>query len=99
MATIINVSSATDAITNSKRRIEEQRITLEDINTVVSSMEGVWDAEDQRVYAERFRERKKALDEFNNSITASLDKMQTYIQDCVNADDSIASSLMGISWQ
>lgn len=98
MATVINVQAATEAITKSKSRIEDQRAALDEINTVINSMEGVWEAEDQHVYAERFRERKKTIDEFNVSITESLDTMQSYIQDCVNADVRIAAAFSGISW-
>ena len=97
-ATRINVQAITDRINNANKQLSDQETTLGDIDKTINTMEGVWEAEDQRVYAERFRSRKQKIDNFNRSVAESLKAIQTYVDDCVSADDQTGRDLRNVSW-
>ena len=97
-ATKINVHAVINSITNAEKQIQEQEATLSKIDNTINSNEGVWESEDQRVYAEKFRNRKQKINDFNRAVTEYLSNMRTYVSDCVAADDQTARDLAGISW-
>ena len=97
-ATKINVQAVTDSIANAKKQIANQETALGEIDTSISSMQGVWEAEDQKAYAERFRARKQKINDFNRAVGEYLENMQVYVNDCVAADDQTGIDLSNISW-
>lgn len=97
-ATMINVAVVTEIIAKARRHIADQRASLSDIEGMINTMQGIWDAEEQRICANRFAESKKKFDAFNDGMIATIDKLQTYINDCVDADGLSARDLRTISW-
>jgi uncharacterized protein YukE len=96
--TMINVQAVTDSINDAIKMLSEQEEALGKINNTVDSMNGVWEAEDQRVYSEQFQNTKNKIETFNNSVKDTLQAMQTYVNDCVVADEQTARDLRNISW-
>lgn len=97
-ATIIDVQAINDSISNANRLLSEQEEILDEIDGTVNSMSGVWEAEDQRVYAERFQTTRKKIQDFNSSVSESLRSIKKYVDDCVSADNQTARELRSISW-
>ena len=97
-ATKINVQVVRDSIANANKQISEQESALGDIDSSINSMQGVWEAEDQKAYAERFRDRKQKINDFNRAVGEYLETMQKYVNDCVAADDQTGRDLSSISW-
>ena len=95
---MINVQAVTDSINDAIKMLSEQEEALGKINNTVDSMNGVWEAEDQRVYSEQFQNTKNKIETFNNSVKDTLQAMQTYVNDCVVADEQTARDLRNISW-
>ena len=96
--TMINVQAVTDSINDAIKMLSEQEEALGKINNTVDSMYGVWEAEYQRVYSEQFQNTKNKIETFNNSVKDTLQAMQTYVNDCVVADEQTARDLRNISW-
>lgn len=96
--TTINVQSVKEGLNNARRQITQQEEALDRINSTVNSMSGIWEAEDQRVYAEQFRETKQKIDTFNSSVNEALQNIETFVNDCVSADDQTGRELRNISW-
>lgn len=97
-ATRINVQAITDSITSAMKLLSEQGEALGQIDNTVKSMNGVWKAEDQRVYSEQFQTTKTKIETFNTSVKDTLQNMQTYVNDCSAADDQTARELRNITW-
>ncbi|MBR1418040.1 MAG: hypothetical protein IJ576_03640 [Synergistaceae bacterium] len=97
-ATKINVHNVTDSINNANKQIAEQERALSNIEKNINSMQGVWEAEDQKAYAERFKVRKQKIDDFNIALSEYLKAMQKYVDDCAAADEQTGRDLSGISW-
>lgn len=97
-ATHINISNVKENINNASKQIVEQEQALSDIENNINSMQGVWEAEDQKVYAERFRARKRKINDFNSSLSEYLKSMQKYVDDCAAADEQTGRDLRGVSW-
>lgn len=96
--TTINVQAIIDSINNARKHIDEQQTALSEINNNINSMNGIWEAEDQRVYAERFQDTKRKIETFNQGVRESLDTMQKYVNDCVSIDDQTGRILRNVSW-
>ena len=96
--TVINVQAVTDSINNAIKMLSEQQEALGQINNTINSMNGVWEAEDQRVYSEQFQNTKNKIETFNKSVHDTLQTMQTYVNDCVAADEQTARDIRNISW-
>ncbi|MBQ7578040.1 MAG: hypothetical protein IJT21_07245 [Synergistaceae bacterium] len=97
-ATIINVQAIQDSINSANRYIDEQNASLSDINNTINSMTGVWEAEDQKMYAEQFNSTQKRIETFNQGVKESLDAMKKYVDDCVAIDSQTARDLNNVSW-
>ena len=97
-ATIINVQAIQDSINSANRYIDEQNNSLSDINNTINSMSGVWEAEDQKMYAEQFSTTQKRIETFNQGVKESLDAMKKYVDDCVAIDSQTARDLNNVSW-
>ena len=97
-ATTINVQAVQDSVTNAKKYIDEQNSSLKDIENTINSMSGVWEAEDQKVYAEQFNSTQKRIDTFNQGVIESLDAVKKYVDDCVAIDSQTARDLRNVSW-
>ena len=97
-ATIINVQAIQEGINNANRYIDEQISSLNDINNTINSMNGVWEAEDQKMYYDQFQATQKKIENFNQGVRESLDAMKKYIDDCVAVDSQTARDLNNISW-
>ena len=96
--TTINVSTVMESINNANNNISNQESSLGNIDKTVNSMSGVWEAEDQRAYAEQFQITKKKIENFNNSVKESLRNMQNYVNDCVAADNQTGQDIRSVSW-
>ena len=96
--TTINVSTVMESINNANNNISNQESSLGNIDKTVNSMSGVWEAEDQRAYAEQFQITKKKIENFNNSVKESLRNMQNYVNDCVAADNQTGQDIRNVSW-
>ena len=97
-ATTINVRAVEDGIASAKKQLMEQQAALDEISRVINSMEGVWESESQRAYAEQFRVRKRRIETFNQSISRYLDSMRRYVNDCSSLDGRASSRLRNVSW-
>lgn len=97
-ATMINVTVVTECIAKARRHIADQRASLSDIESALNTMQGIWDAEEQYICAKRFAESKKKFDAFNDGMSATIEKLHAYINDCVYADGLSARDLRAISW-
>ena len=97
-ATIINVQAIQDSINSANRFIDEQNASLSNINNTINSMSGVWEAEDQKMYAEQFNSTQKRIETFNQGVKESLDTMKKYVDDCVAIDSQTARDLNNVSW-
>lgn len=97
-ATTINVQAAYESINNANKFIDEQNNSLDDINGTVNSMTEVWEAADQRVYAEQFRTTQRKISTFNQGLKESLDAMKKYVDDCVAIDAQTARDLRNVSY-
>lgn len=97
-ATIINVQAIQDSINSANKYIDEQNNSLGSINNTINSMSGVWEAEDQKMYAEQFSSTNKKIETFNQGVKESLDAMKKYVDDCVAIDSQTARDLNNVSW-
>ena len=97
-ATTINVQAAYDSINSANKYIDEQNNSLNDINNTVNSMSGVWEAADQRAYAEQFRTTRQKISTFNQGLKESLDAMKKYVDDCVAIDSQTARDIRNVSY-
>lgn len=97
-ATTINVSEVKNGLNNARKQISQQEEALGQIDTTVNSMSGVWEAEDQRAYAEQFKSTKQKIENFNASLTETLQNIGKFVDDCVTADDQTGRELRSISW-
>ena len=97
-ATIINVQAVRDRLGKSQKELTQQQSSLDKINNVINSMSGVWESEDQRVYAEQFRVTKQKIESFNNYINESLTAIDNFVNDCVTADVQTGRELMNVQW-
>ena len=97
-ATIINVQAIQDSINSANRYIDEQNNSLSDINNTINSMSGVWEAEDQKMYAEQFSTTQKRIETFNQGVKESLYAMKKYVDDCAAIDSQTARDLNNVSW-
>ncbi|MBQ3447862.1 MAG: hypothetical protein IJG37_09505 [Synergistaceae bacterium] len=98
-ATIINVPEVNDSIDRAHKQLEEQKQALERIDGVVSSMEESWDSESQKVYAERFRDAKQRIQQFNESVNDSLTNMKEFVERCVDYDSLTAQEIRNVQWR
>ena len=96
-ANVINVQAVLDNISRAKKYIDEQNASLSDINKTINTMSGIWEAEDQKVYAEQFQSTQKKIETFNNGIVESLDAMKKYVDDCVSIDAQTGRDLRNVS--
>ena len=96
--TTINVSTVMESINNANNNISNQEASLGNIDKTVNAMNGVWEAEDQRAYAEQFQNTKRKIENFNNSVKESLRNMQNYVNDCVSADEQTGQDIRNVSW-
>ena len=97
-ATTINVPAFRADIFKAQTKIGQQEASLRAIERTINSMNGVWESEDQRVYAEQFQTTKTKIENFNQSVRESLDTMSKYVDDCVALDDQTARNLRNVSW-
>ena len=97
-ATIINVQAVHDGISNARKYIDEQTASLGSIDSTINTMSGVWEAEDQKVYAEQFQTTKKKIETFNQGVVEALDSMKKYVDDCVDIDAKTGRDLRNVSW-
>ncbi len=96
--TVININAVEESTARAIKRIEEQENALNAIDSIVNSMEGVWESDAQKVYADRFREAKTRIQNFNASLSQSLENMRTFVSDCVMTDNQTARELRNVSW-
>jgi len=97
-ATTINVQAIQDSINNANRYLDDQNASIADISNTINSMNGVWEAEDQKVYAEQFKSTQKRIETFNRGVQESLNAMKKYVEDCVAIDLQTARDLGNVSW-
>ena len=97
-ATTINVQAIYDSINNANKYIDDQNASLDEIRNTINSMSGVWEAEDQKMYAEQFQTTQKKIDTFNQGLRESLNAMRKYVEDCVAIDLQTARDLGNVSW-
>ena len=97
-ATTINVQAVQDNISQSIKHIETQEKALANISSTINSMNGIWEAEDQRVYSEQFQGTKNKIENFNQGVLESLNAMKQYVNDCVSIDSQTGSNLRNIGW-
>ena len=97
-ATIINLRAIEDSINMVSRQIAEQQAALDDIERVINSMDGVWESESQKVYAEKFRMKKRKIENFNRTLNEYLRAMQSFAHRCSRVDNGAGSRLRNISW-
>ena len=96
--TVININAVEESTARAIKQIEAQGNALNEIDRIVNSMEGVWESEAQKVYADRFREAKTRIQNFNQSLNESLESMRTFVSDCIMADNQTARELLNVSW-
>ena len=97
-ATIINVQAIQEEINKANKYIDEQISSLDDINDTINSMNGVWEAEDQKMYSDQFQATHKKIENFNQGVRESLNAMKKYVNDCVAVDAQTARDLNNIGW-
>lgn len=98
MATTINVQAVQESISQSVKYIDLQQKKLADISNIINSMSGIWEAEDQRVYAEQFQNTKNKIEIFNQGVNESLEAIKKYVDDCVSIDSQTGRDLRNVSW-
>ncbi len=96
--TIININAIEESMARAIKQIEAQENALNEIDRIVNSMEGVWESDAQKVYADRFRDAKTRIQNFNQSLNESLENMRSFVSDCIMADNQTARELLNISW-
>ena len=96
--TIININAVEESTARARKQIESQENALNEIDRIVNSMEGVWESEAQKVYADRFRDAKTRIHNFNESLNQSLENMKTFVSDCIMTDEQTARELRNVSW-
>lgn len=96
--TTINVSATEESTARALRFVNEQQDALNAIDRVVNSMEGAWESEAQRAYAESFRQSKAQIERFNASMNESIENMRSFVTDCVNADELTAREIRNVRW-
>ena len=96
--TTINVPAIRTGIFNATTKLGQQEASLRAIDRTINSMNGVWESEDQRVYAEQFQTTRAKIENFNQSVRESLKTMSQYVDDCVALDDQTARNLRNVSW-
>ena len=69
------------------KEFEKQAAALQEIETVISSIEDAWESEAQRLYADRFRASKKRIEEFNDTLREDFVNMEKYVRDWVVYDE------------
>lgn len=96
--TIINVSAVEESTARAMKQVQAQEDALSNIDSVVNSMEGVWESDAQKVYTDKFREVKAKIQKFNSSVNESLNNMRNFVNECVLADEETARELRNVSW-
>ena len=96
--TIININAIEESTARAIKQIEAQENALNEIDRIVNSMEGVWESDAQKVYADRFRDAKTRIQNFNQSLNESLENMRSFVSDCIMADNQTARELLNVSW-
>lgn len=96
--TRINVEEAIESVTNARRHLEEQRSSLDSISSTLNTMQGIWDAADQRACADRFATSKKNFDSFNDRVSDIFNEIESYANDCLSTDSQAARLLSNVSW-
>lgn len=97
-ATIINVQAVEETISKATEQIVSQEESLNEIDRIINSMEGSWESEAQRAFADSFRTSKQRIDSFNESLRTELKTMQGFIDETLSADELTARELRRISW-
>ena len=96
--TMINVQAVRDKLEKSQKELTQQQSSLDKINNVINSMSGIWESEDQRVYAEQFQATKRKIESFNSYINESLTAIDNFVNDCVTADAQTGRELRNVHW-
>ena len=96
--TMINVQAVRDKLEKSQKELTQQQSSLDKINNVINSMSGIWESEDQRVYAEQFQATKRKIESFNSYINESLTAIDNFVNDCVTADTQTGRELRNVHW-
>ena len=96
--TIINVQAVEETISKANEQITSQEESLNEIDRIINSMEGSWESEAQRAYADSFRTSKQRIESFNESLRTELKTMQGFVDECLSADELTARELRRISW-
>ena len=97
-ATTVHVSNTSDSVSNAMRELTRQETALGKISNEIDFMDGAWDSEAQREYTNKFRTIKAEMDTFNQSTKEYLRTMQTFTDECVSTDLSVAAMINGISF-
>ena len=97
-ATIINVSAVEDSTSKALNFVREQQETLKGIDTTVNTMDGVWQSQAQRNFADSFRQSRERIERFNESVVQSVNNMRSFVTECVTADELTAKEILGVSW-
>ena len=97
-ATTVNVQNVRDSTNNSLKEIAQQEQSLLNISNEINFMESAWDSDAQRAYTDKFRAVKSEMDKFNQTTKEYLYMMQTFVNDCVSTDTSVAGMFKGISF-
>ncbi len=97
-ATIINVSAVEESTANALKLVSEQKNSLKAIDTIVKNMEDAWDSDAQREYTESFRISRDRIERFSNSVSQSIKNMNSFVGECVSADELTAREIRGVSW-
>ncbi|MBQ7214906.1 MAG: hypothetical protein IJS39_02855 [Synergistaceae bacterium] len=97
-ATIINVSAVEDSTSKALEHVRAQQDILEGINTTVNTMDGVWQSQAQREFADSFRQSRERIERFNESVIQSVNNMRSFVTECVSADELTAKEILGVSW-
>ena len=98
IATVINVMAVQEGISRALREIAGQEDTLSRMDNVVNSMEGVWESDAQKEYAESFRRTKQNITGFNTNMKQTLQKLGGFVSECVNVDNQTARELRSVNW-
>lgn len=96
--TIINVNAIEESTARAMNQIAAQQDALAGIDRIVNSMEGAWESEAQQVYAERFRETRRRIELFNDTMNESITNMRNFVNECVAADELTARELRNVNW-
>ena len=97
-ATTINVQAVRDSLRKSQNELTQQQSSLDKIDKIINSMSGIWESEDQRVYAEQFQSTKRKIESFNSYINESLTNIDNFVSDCVAVDDQTGRELRNVQW-